>query len=210
VNAGPTYDYLRDPGEIYAKSFALVRDQTDLGGLPPELHAMALRLVHSCAMPDIVDDLAWHGEPADAAARAIRFGAPIFVDAPMVGQGIIRRRLPDDCDVICTLDEVPAGDTTRSAAAVDLWLSRLDGAVAVFGNAPTALFHLLERLHEGAAKPAAILAFPVGFVGAAESKQALIEAGLEIPFVTLKGRRGGSAMAAAAVNAVTALSEDDK
>ncbi len=201
-------DYVRDPAEIYRRSFAQVRAETDLAHLPTCLHAMAIRLVHACGMPDIVADLAFGGDAAATGGAALAAGAPVFVDATMVGAGIIRRRLPVGSQVICTLDEPGVVDiartigNTRSAAAVDLWRPRLGGAVIAIGNAPTALFHLLEILADGAPRPAVILAFPVGFVGAAESKQALIDAAADIPFVTLRGRRGGSALAAAAVNAL--------
>ena len=197
-------DYLRDPAAIYARSFELIRAETDLAGLPPALHPLALRLVHACGMPDIVPDLAWGGDPAAAGARALQAGAPILCDARMVAAGIMASRLPRANDLVVTLAEARAEGTTRSAAAVELWRPRLAGAVVAIGNAPTALFHLLERLAAWPERPAAILAFPVGFVGAAESKEALIAAGgaLGVPYLTLRGRRGGSAMAAAAVNAL--------
>ncbi len=211
-----TYDYLRDPAEIYRRSFEMVRAETDTEGLPEDLTRLVLRLVHACGMPDITGDLSWSGDVAGAAARALVDGAPVLADCRMVADGIIARRLPAGNEVICTLDTPSIADqaamlgTTRSAAAVDLWMGPLSGAVVAIGNAPTALFRLLELLNEGASRPAAILAFPVGFVGAAESKQALIDADLGVPFITLKGRRGGSALAAAAVNAVAATSEDDQ
>ena len=201
-------DYLRDPGEIYRRSAALVARETDLDGIPSDLTEVVLRLVHACAMPDIVPELAWGGSPGQAGQRALAAGAPILADCKMVADGVIKRRLPAGNAVICTLDrpetpEIAAeAGTTRSAAAVDLWADYLDGAIVAIGNAPTALFRLLEWLG-GAPRPpapAAILAFPVGFVGAAESKQALIDARLDVPFLTLTGRRGGSALAAAAVN----------
>ncbi len=171
---------------------------------------MALRLVHACGMPDIVEDLAFGGAVVEAAAAALQAGAPILVDAGMVAAGIQRARLPVGNEVICRLDEpqlpalAAAAGTTRSAAAVDLWRPALADAVVAIGNAPTALFRLLEILAEGAPQPAAILAFPVGFIGAVEAKAALIARGAPPPFVTLRGRRGGSAMAAAAVNALLA------
>lgn len=201
-------DYLRDPQEITRRSFETVRREVDLSSLPPDRAALAVRLVHACGMTDIVPDLAWHGEVAAAGRAALVGGAPILADARMVAEGITRRRLPADNRVEVTLGDpqVPALaarlGTTRSAAAVDLWSPLLEGAVVTIGNAPTALFRLLELIEAGAPRPAVILAFPVGFIGAAESKQALIESGLEVPFVTLRGRRGGSAMAAAAVNAL--------
>lgn len=200
--------YLREPAAIYARSFELIRAEVPLGRFPASLHPLVLRLVHACGMPDIADDLAWSGDPASAARAALDHGAPILVDARMVAAGIAAARLPAGNEVLATLDDprVPALAkdlrTTRSAAAVELWRERLEGAVVAIGNAPTALFHLLERLREWPERPAAILAFAVGFVGAAESKAALIDARLDVPFLTLRGRRGGSALAAAAVNAL--------
>ncbi len=200
-----TLDYLRDPQAIYRRSFAIVRAEADLGGLPAELAEVAVRLVHACGMPDITADLAWSGDVIGHARTALAAGAPVITDAQMVAEGIV-----GNANVICTLrDPRVAGlaadqATTRSAAAVELWTPHLAGAVVAIGNAPTALFRLLERLAEGAPKPAAILAFPVGFVGAAESKAALIDADIDVPYLTLKGRRGGSALAAAAVNAIAA------
>ena len=199
--------YLKNPDEIYKESFAAIRRETDLSRLPEYLHGLAVRLVHASGMPDLVDDIAWFGDAATAAMIAIKTGGHILVDTSMVESGIMKARLPAPSQVICTLNDPETSDlakaaaTTRSAAAVDLWGGRLEGGVAAIGNAPTALFRLIELLSsDSRVRPAAILAFPVGFVGAAESKEALIEAGLDIPFVTLKGRRGGSAMAAAAVN----------
>ncbi len=201
-------NYLRDPAEITRRSFELVRAETDLSALPPALGEVALRLVHACGMPDIVTELAWHDGVVEAGRSALKAGAPVLADCRMVADGVIRDRLPEDNRVVCCLDapDVPeaarALRTTRSAAAVDLWRGDLEGAVVAIGNAPTALFRLLELLDDGAPAPAAILAFPVGFVGAADSKQALIDADLSIPYLTLRGRRGGSALAAAAVNAL--------
>ncbi len=201
-------DYIRDPAEIYRRSFAIVRAEADLSSIPEALEGLAVRLIHSCGMPDLVRDLAWAGDPAGAGRRALARGAAILVDARMVADGVIQARLPSDNPVICTLDDPRVGDraaqagTTRSAAAVELWADHLDGAVVAIGNAPTALFRLLELLAEGAPPPAVILAFPVGFVGAAESKEALIAQSRGVPHLTLRGRRGGSAMAAAAVNAL--------
>jgi precorrin-8X/cobalt-precorrin-8 methylmutase len=202
-------DYLRDPAEIYRRSFAVIRAEARLDHLPPELAEIAVRLIHACGMVDIVDDLAFDGDVAAAAGAALAHGAPILCDARMVAEGIIRAALPADSDVVCTLNEVDqakarALGTTRSAAAVDLWRDRLGGAVVAIGNAPTALFRLLELLQEGAPRPSVVFAFPVGFVGAAESKEALVAAKTGLPYLTLRGRRGGSAMAAAAVNAVAA------
>ena len=201
-------DYLRDPAAIYARSFELIRAEVALERFPPSLHAMVLRLVHASGMPDIAPELVWRGEPALAGRAALARGASVLVDAAMAGAGVIQDRLPAGSAVRLTLrDQRTAGlaaalGTTRSAAAVELWRPFLAGAVVAIGNAPTALFHLLERLRAWPERPAVILAFPVGFVGAAESKEALIGSGLEIPWLTLRGRRGGSAMAAAAVNAL--------
>ena len=204
------YEYVRDPATIYRLSSDLVAAATDVSALPADLETLACRLVHACGMPDIVGDLRWHGTPADAAGRALRAGACVLVDCEMVADGVIRTRLPAANTVLCSLNDPRTREirqrerTTRSAAAVELWRDHLPGAVVAIGNAPTALFRLLETLADAPElRPAAILAFPVGFVGAAESKLALVEAGLDIPFVTLLGRRGGSAMAAAAVNALS-------
>jgi precorrin-8X/cobalt-precorrin-8 methylmutase len=201
-------DYLRDPKAIYAESFRQVRAASDLSRVPAELETVALRLVHACGMPEVLDDLVWSDGVGLAARGALAGGVPILADCRMVQEGVIKSRLPADNPVVCTLQDPRVPDlaaefaTTRSAAAVDLWGDRLAGAVVAIGNAPTALFRLLELLAEGAPKPAAILGFPVGFVGAAESKQALAEAGHGVPYLALKGRKGGSALAAAAVNAL--------
>ncbi len=202
------FDYLRDPDEIYRRSFTAVRAATDLSGLAPDMESLALRLVHACATPEIVADLVHSDGAASVGRAALAAGAPILVDAAMVAAGIARSRLAANNRVLCTLDApgvaaaAKAAGTTRSAAAVDLWRPHLAGAVAVFGNAPTALFRLLELLAEGAPRPALILGFPVGFIGAAESKSALAEGPGGVPFIALLGRRGGSALAAAAVNAL--------
>ena len=203
-------DYLRDPAEIYRQSFAIVREEAELDGLPPALRDVAARLVHACGMPDIVLDLAWRGDVVAAGRDALAAGAPVLADARMVAEGVIRRVLPAENEVVCMIDAPEAGDaarrkkTTRSAAAVGLWTPYLSGAVVAIGNAPTALFRLLELIEEGRPRPAAILAFPVGFVGARESKELLVSTDLDIPYLTLRGRRGGSALAAAAVNALAA------
>lgn len=200
------YSYQRDPAEIYRESFATIRREADLSAVPDDLTDLAVRVIHACGMPDILADMAWSDRAGQAGRAALARGAPILVDAEMVAHGIIRPRLPAANRVICTLkhETVPelAHDigNTRSAAAVELWRDHLAGAVVAIGNAPTALFHLLEMIADGAPRPALILGFPVGFVGAAESKDALAAA--DLPFVTLRGRRGGSAMAAAAVNAL--------
>jgi precorrin-8X/cobalt-precorrin-8 methylmutase len=201
-------DHLRDPDAIYARSFALIRAEVSLDRFPSPLHGLVLRLVHACGMPEIAPDLAWQGDPVTAGRAALAAGAAVLADARMVAAGVMTTRLPDANRIVLTLDDertaALAADlgTTRSAAAVELWRPHLEGAVVAIGNAPTALFHLLDRLRDWPGRPAAILAFPVGFVGAAESKEALIESGLDIPWVTLRGRKGGSAMAAAAVNAL--------
>lgn len=197
--------WISDPAAIYAESFATIRAEADLGRMPADLADLAVRVVHACGMTDIVAELAWSDGAGLAGAEALKAGAPILVDAEMVAHGIIRRNLPAANAVICTLNEVSQAEaksaaTTRSALAVEKWLPRLGGAVVAIGNAPTALFRLLELIEAGAPRPALILGFAVGFVGAMESKEALIASGL--PHVALRGRRGGSAMAAAAVNAL--------
>jgi precorrin-8X/cobalt-precorrin-8 methylmutase len=193
-------EWEKEPAAIYRASFAAIRAEAALDGVPEELRDLVIRVVHACGMPDIVSDMAWSTGAGEAGRTALASAAPILVDAEMVAHGIIRRKLAGN-PVICTLNAVTAyAGTTRSAAAVELWRDRIAGSVVAIGNAPTALFRLLELMAEGWPRPALILGFPVGFVGAAESKQALAESGL--PFVTLRGRRGGSAMAAAAVNAL--------
>ncbi|MCB1882731.1 MAG: precorrin-8X methylmutase [Geminicoccaceae bacterium] len=206
----PALDYLRDPDAIYAESFARIGALCDLGGLPAELRPVALRVVHASGMPEIARGLAWRGEPVAAARAALLAGAPVLCDVQMVAAGVIRRLLPAANPVLCTLDDPRVPDlasglgTTRSAAAVELWRPRLDGAVVLIGNAPTALFHLLERLGDWPERPAAVFGFPVGFVGAAESKDALLADGGAPPALVLRGRPGGSAVAAAALNALFA------
>jgi precorrin-8X/cobalt-precorrin-8 methylmutase len=201
-------NYLRNGDDIYRQSFATIRAETDLDRLPADLEPVAVRIVHACGMPDVVADLAASDGAASQGRAALQAGAPILCDAQMVAQGIIRRRLPAANPVICTLDDPRVPElaqqigNTRSAAAVELWRSHLPGAVVAIGNAPTALFHLLELLDGGWPKPALILGFPVGFVGAAESKAELVARSRGVPFIALQGRRGGSAIAAAAVNAL--------
>jgi precorrin-8X/cobalt-precorrin-8 methylmutase len=206
------YDYVRDGGAIYAESFATIRREADLSHLPRNAEKVAVRMIHASGQTDLAADLIVHPDLVGAARAALEAGAPVLTDAHMVAAGVTRARLPRGNEVLCLLrdDRVPAlagsWRTTRSAAAVSLWTDRLAGAVAVIGNAPTALFHLLELLADGAPRPAAIVGVPVGFVGAAESKQALIslaaDHGIDIPFLTVRGRRGGSALAAAALNAL--------
>jgi precorrin-8X/cobalt-precorrin-8 methylmutase len=208
-----TTDYIRNGDEIYRKSFAIIRAETNLDCLPDDLAHVAVRLIHACGMTDIVPDLTASPDAVKAGRDALLAGAPIFCDSQMVANGIIRKRLPANNEIICTLDrpEIPEIarqiHNTRSAAALELWRPRMAGAVVTIGNAPTALFHLLELLDEGAPKPALILAFPVGFVGAAESKAELAANSHAVPFITLHGRRGGSAIAAAAVNALAKENE---
>lgn len=193
--------HLRDPEAIYRESFAIIRREIARFAFPAELEPVVVRLVHACGMPDIAGELAFSDGVAAAARAALRAGAPVLADGRMTAAGITR--LPARNPVVCTLDEAaPAPGETRSAAAVDKWRPRLAGAVVAIGNAPTALFRLLEILAAGGPRPAAILAFPVGFVGAAESKRALAGSAHGAPFLTLGGRRGGSALAAAAVNAL--------
>ncbi|MGI9420484.1 MAG: precorrin-8X methylmutase [Geminicoccaceae bacterium] len=200
--------YLKDPEAIYRASFAAIREAAPVDALPPDVQPLALRLIHTCGMPDILDDLTLTKGVVQAGAEALTAGKPVLVDATMVAAGITRKFLPADNAVICTLQDARTPPlattlgTTRSAAAVDLWRQHLGGAVVAIGNAPTALFRLLEIVEAGAPRPAVILGFPVGFVGAAESKEALIDHAGDVPYVTLRGRRGGSAMAAAAVNAI--------
>ncbi|MGW3351824.1 precorrin-8X methylmutase [Nonomuraea rubra] len=202
----PVTDYLRDGAEIYRRSFATIRAETDLTGLPPEVAQVAVRMIHACGMTDLVTDLAWSPGVVVRAREALRRGAPVLCDAMMVASGVTRRRLPAANEVVCTLSDPRVPElaeklgTTRSAAALELWRDRLDGAVVAIGNAPTALFRLLELVEEGGGRPAAVLGIPVGFIGAAESKQALAASGLE--HLVVHGRRGGSAMTAAAVNAI--------
>ncbi len=200
--------YLKDPEAIYAASFATIAEEVDFTGLPENLVPVATRLIHACGMTDLVDDLSYSPQVAHAVTTALNQGVPIVADCEMVRAGIIVKNLAHDNEIICTLnrDNVPELaqllGTTRSAAAVDLWAPYLAGAIVVIGNAPTALFRLLELLEQGAPKPAAILGFPVGFVGAAESKAALAKNSYNVPFICLQGRRGGSAMAAGAFNAL--------
>lgn len=203
------FDYIRDPQEIYRTSFETIRAEAALDGLPDDIAGVAVRLIHACGMPDIVGDLAYTETVVGEARKALSEGAPILVDSEMVGSGIIQNRLAADNSVLCALnmpgiaEQARANATTRSATAVDRWRDHIAGSVITIGNAPTALFRLLELLAEGISKPAAIFAFPVGFVGAAESKEALIETA-PATYLTLRGRRGGSAMAAAAINALAA------
>jgi len=206
-------DYERDGAEIYRASFATIRREADLSGVPPALERVAVRMVHACGMIDLVSDMAWSTEFATEAVGALAAGAPVLCDSSMVASGVTRSRLPARNEVLCTLrDPRVAGlaarlGTTRTAAAVELWRDHLAGALVAIGNAPTALFHLLEMVAAGAPRPAAVVGVPVGFIGAAESKAALAEDPLRIPFLVVHGRRGGSAIASAAVNALASEAE---
>jgi precorrin-8X/cobalt-precorrin-8 methylmutase len=212
--ARPTrrFDYVADGAAIYDASFATIRREARFDHLPADAERVAVRMVHGTGQTDLTDDLVIHPRLVGAAREALDAGAPIITDAHMVASGVTRARLPRDNEVLCALHDRRTPDlamlmgTTRSAAALSLLTDRLEGAVVAIGNAPTALFHLLEMLLDGAPRPAAIVGVPVGFIGAAESKQALEEAesewDLDIPFLTVRGRRGGSAMAASALNAL--------
>ncbi|MFA9460448.1 precorrin-8X methylmutase [Thiohalorhabdus methylotrophus] len=201
-------DYIRDGGAIYRESFAIIRAEADLDRFPGDLTPAVVRMIHACGMTDLAADIGFSATVAGSARTALDAGAPILCDSEMVAHGITRARLPADNSVICTLrDERVPGlaerlDNTRTAAALELWRPHLDGAVVAIGNAPTALFRLLEILGEEAARPAAVLGIPVGFVGAVESKQALAASPLGLDYLTVFGRRGGSAITAAAVNAL--------
>jgi precorrin-8X/cobalt-precorrin-8 methylmutase len=200
--------YLRDGAAIYARSFAIIRAEADLSRFSVDEAEIAVRIIHACGQVEVAEHIVFGGNLAAAARSALVAGAPVLCDSEMVAHGVTRARLPAGNKVICTLNDprTPAIaaklGTTRSAAALDLWLDRLGGAVVAIGNAPTALFRLLELIDAGAGKPAAIVGIPVGFVGAAESKEALAAAKHGVPFLTVRGRIGGSAMAAAAINAV--------
>lgn len=207
-----TFDYVREGAEIYRRSFSMIRAEADLARFSGAEERLVVRMIHACGMTDLPRDVELSPDFAGTAVKALRDGAPILCDSKMVANGITRARLSAGNEVICTLDDprVPALardlNNTRSAAAMELWRDRLAGSIVVFGNAPTALFRLLEMVHEGAARPAAVIGIPVGFVGAIESKQALARQ-RDLPFVVVHGRRGGSAMAAAAVNALASADE---
>jgi precorrin-8X/cobalt-precorrin-8 methylmutase len=200
-------DYIRDGAEIYRRSFAIIRVEADLGRFDAVEERVAVRIIHACGMPEIARDVVMSETFAHDARQALRNGAPILCDAKMVANGITRARLPAGNSVVCTLDDPAVPElarkigNTRSAAAMDLWRDHLAGAVVAIGNAPTSLFRLLEMLDAGAPKPAAVIGLPVGFVGATESKEALAADG-RVPFLIVRGRKGGSAMAVAAVNAL--------
>ena len=207
----PRHEYEKDAAAIYRRSFAIIRREADLARFSPREERVAVRVIHACGMVEAADDLVFSSSAAEAAREALRAGAPLFCDARMVAEGVTRARLPAHNEVICTLADPSTSElaaklgTTRAAAAVELWLPRLAGSVVAIGNAPTALFRLLEAVDAGAPRPAAIIGMPVGFVGAAESKEALLESGL--PAIVMRGRKGGSAMAAAAVNALASDTE---
>ncbi|MFI9009342.1 precorrin-8X methylmutase [Actinosynnema sp. NPDC053489] len=205
--------YIRDGAEIYRRSFATIRAEADLARFPEDVARVVVRMIHACGMVDLVSDVDFSPDVVRAARAALLAGAPILCDAQMVAAGVTRRRLPADNEVVCTLGDprVPglAAElgTTRSAAALELWGDRLDGAVVAVGNAPTALFHLLDLVAAGAPRPAAVLGVPVGFIGAAESKDALAANALGLEHLVVRGRRGGSAMTAAALNAIASEEE---
>ena len=200
--------YLRDGAEIYQRSFAIIRAEADLARFSPEEADVAVRTIHACGLVEAARHIVFGGGLVAAARAALAAGAPILCDAEMVAHGITRARLPAGNEVVCTLHDprvralAQSLGTTRTAAAIDLWGDKLAGAVVAIGNAPTALFRLLELIDAGAALPAAILGIPVGFVGAAEAKDALIDNPRRVPFLAVRGRLGGSAMTAAAVNAL--------
>lgn len=206
-------DYTRDAAEIYRQSFATIRAEADLARFPDDVSRVVVRLIHTCGQVDVTEHVAFTDDVVTRAHAALTSGAPVLCDSSMVAAGITRSRLPADNEVVSLVADPRAADlaaqlgSTRSAAAVDLWADRLGGAIVAIGNAPTALFRLLELLDEGAPMPAAVLGGPVGFVGSAQSKQELIERPRGMSYLVVTGRRGGSAMAAAAVNAIASVQE---
>jgi precorrin-8X/cobalt-precorrin-8 methylmutase len=206
-------NYVKDGAAIYRESFSIIRREADLSAFQTDLARVVVRMIHACGMTDLPQDVQASPDAASAGVNALLAGAPLLCDATMVANGITRSRLPRNNEVICTLSDARTPElaaklhTTRSAAAVELWRDKLAGSVVVIGNAPTALFHLLDILDDGAPRPALIIGIPVGFVGAAESKAALAANLPGIPFLTVRGRRGGSAIAAAAVNALASEKE---
>jgi precorrin-8X/cobalt-precorrin-8 methylmutase len=206
------FEYIKDGSAIYGRSFAIIRAEADLARFAPDEEKVAVRIIHACGMVEAASDILFAPGAVTAARQALRDGAPILCDSKMVANGVTRARLPRDNEVVCTLDHpsVPALaaeiGNTRTAAAMELWRDRLGGALVAIGNAPTALFRLLEMLDEGAPRPAAVIGMPVGFVGAAESKEALVADG-RVPYLVVRGRKGGSAMAAATINAVASERE---
>lgn len=206
-------DYVRDPAEIYRQSFAMIRDEAELSRFPEDIARVVVRLIHTCGQLDVTEHVAFTEDVVTRAHTALAGGAPILCDSSMVAAGITRSRLPADNAVVSLVSDARAPQlaahlgTTRSAAAVDLWADRLGDAILAIGNAPTALYRLLELIDEGAPAPAAVLGGPVGFVGSAQSKQELIDSPRGMSYLVVTGRRGGSAMAAAAVNAIAAEAE---
>lgn len=209
-----SFDYIKDPAEIYRQSFATVENEAMLDALPENMQRVAVRLIHSCGMVDLVDDLAFSEGAAEAGISALQNGCAVFCDVEMVRAGIIDSNLPKGCETLCMLNDPRAAkhgktnSTTRTAAGVDFWDERLAGAIVVIGNAPTALFRILERIDLGAPKPALIIGIPVGFVSVVESKNELISNSRGVAFITVKGRRGGSAMACSVVNALSFLARE--
>ena len=205
------YDYEHDGAEIYRQSFATIRAEADLSRFPDDVAQVVVRMIHACGQVDLTDDVVCSPAVVERARAALDAGAPVLCDAQMVASGVTRKRLPKDNDVVCTLNDPRTPGlaqqlgTTRTAAALELWGDRLDGAVVAIGNAPTALFHLLEMVAAGAPRPAAVIGVPDGFIGAAESKEAL--AASDLDFLVVRGRRGGSAITAAAVNAIASTVE---
>ena len=205
--------YTKDAGAIYRESFSIIRAEADLSAFPQDLARVVVRMIHACGMTDLPHYVAASPGATEIGVQAIRAGATILCDANMVANGVTRSRLPSNNEVLCTLGDPRTAElakkleTTRSAAALELWRDKLEGSVVVIGNAPTALFRLLEMLEEHAPRPALIIGVPVGFVGAAESKEALVANQLNLPYLTIQGRRGGSAIAAAAVNALASEEE---
>ena len=207
-----TYDYVREGAEIYRRSFAIIRAESNLARFSAAEEPVVVRMVHACGLVELADDVEMSPDFADAARQALQKGAPILCDSKMVANGITKARLPTANEIICTLDDPRVPDlaakigNTRSAAAMDLWADKLAGSIVAIGNAPTALFHLLEMLDAGAPQPAAVIGLPVGFVGAAESKDVLA-ADKRVPYLIVRGRKDGSAMAVAAVNALASAKE---
>ncbi|SDD30440.1 precorrin-8X methylmutase [Streptomyces prasinopilosus] len=212
-NTVTPYDYEKDGAAIYRQSFATIRAEADLSALPADVSRVAVRMIHACGMVDLVRDIGHTPGVVARAREALLGGAPILCDVQMVASGVTRRRLPAGNDVLCTLSDPAVPElaaklgTTRSAAALELWRDRLEGAVVAVGNAPTALFRLLEMIEEGAPRPAAVIGVPVGFIGAAESKDALAAHPSGLEHLVVRGRRGGSAIAAAALNAIASEEE---
>jgi len=207
------HDYVRDGAEIYRQSFATIRAEADLSRFAPDVAQVVVRMIHAVGEIDLTETIGYTPAVVTSARAALNAGTPILCDANMVAAGITRRRLPADNEVLCTLSDPRVPDlakkmgTTRTAAALELWGDKLDGAVVAIGNAPTALFHLMEMLAAGAPKPAAIVGGPVGFIGAAESKEDLIAADLGVEYLVVRGRRGGSPITVAAVNAIASEQE---